>query len=198
MAGMSVSAASRIETSEPRARAVTVNVPFQGGELAPVTPDRVRALRRNLVEAMRDLRRAKHPEKLIQPREPELDGFQATIAAAACAHCQGFCCKNGGEQAYIDDRTMARVRAERPELDARAVIRLYAESVPATAYRGSCIFHGEKGCTLDRPLRAELCNSYYCTGLRDFLNRKRVPGAAVVVASRNGAGQTSGTLRSET
>ena len=179
----------------PTGRTVTVNVPFQGSDLVPVTPERVRALRKNLVEALRDLRVAKRPDKLIQPRAEELDGFRATVAAAGCAHCQGFCCKGGGEQAYIDDRTMARVRSERPELDARAVIRLYAESVPAAAYRHSCIFHGEKGCTLDRSLRAELCNSYYCTGLRDFLNRKQTPRAAVVVAPRNGAGRKSGTLR---
>ena len=33
----------------------------------------------------------------------------------------------------------------------------------------SCIFHGMKGCTLDRLLRADICNSYYCGGLGDYM-----------------------------
>ena len=64
---------------------------------------------------------------------------------------------------------MARVRIARPELDARAVLRLYLNRVPAVAYRDSCIFHGRQGCTLDRSLRADICNSYYCGGLGAYM-----------------------------
>jgi hypothetical protein len=196
-------AASKPNLVRPKPRAsarpsripVMVEVPFLETELAPVVRERVRALKRNLVEAMRELRKTRKPERLIQSSTPAPVGFAATVTAAGCANCQGFCCKNGGDHAYIDDRTMARVRHDRPELDAAAVIRMYVDAVPAEAARGSCIFHGAKGCTLARDLRAELCNTYYCTGLHDFLNWPEMPPGVVVVASRNGKGQRSNVLR---
>ena len=165
---------------------VTVRVPFQDSPLEPPPQDRVRKLRRHLVESMRDLREVKRPERLIQSATPEPSGFAAEVARAGCATCQGFCCRGGGEHAYIDERTMARVRRDRPDLDARGVIRLYRDALAPLAYRGSCLFHGPGGCTLPRPLRAELCNSYYCNGLRDFLRRGDEPRHVMVVAARGG------------
>jgi hypothetical protein len=165
---------------------LTVRVPFQDSPLEPPSRDRVRKLRRHLVESMRDLREAKRPDRLIQQATPEPTGFLAEVARVGCATCQGFCCKGGGEHAYIDERTMARVRRDRPDLDARGVIRLYLDALAPQAYRGSCLFHGSGGCTLPRPLRAELCNSYYCNGLRDLLRGVDAPAAVEVVAARDG------------
>ena len=70
---------------------------------------------------------------------------------------------------------MARVRLARPDMDERAVLRLYLDRVPTAAYRDSCIYHGKQGCTLDRSLRADVCNSYYCGGLGAYMKT----GAAV-------------------
>jgi hypothetical protein len=64
-----------------------------------------------------------------------------------------------------DDRTLARVRLANPEMKDRALLRLYLNRVPSMAYRDSCIFHGKEGCTLDRSMRADVCNTYYCGGL---------------------------------
>lgn len=150
--------------------------------MLPPTPQRVRALRRHLVEAMRDLREAKRPEQLIQTPTPEPTGFAAQVVREGCTQCQGLCCKGGGEHAYIDERTMARVRRDRPDLDARQIIRCYVEAVAARGYRDSCLFHGRRGCTLPRPLRADLCNSYYCNGLRDFLKLDPTPADVIIKA----------------
>ncbi len=46
-----------------------------------------------------------------------------------------------------------------------SLLQLYNERVPAAGYAGSCIFHGKRGCTLDRSLRSDVCNSYFCGGL---------------------------------
>jgi hypothetical protein len=54
-------------------------------------------------------------------------------------------------------------------MDERAVLRLYLDLVPSVAYRDSCIFHGKRSCTLDRSLRADVCNSYYCGGLGAYM-----------------------------
>lgn len=147
---------------------------------------RIRALKRHLVESLRDVRVAKHPERLIQKRTAQPEGFAADVVRAGCSACQGHCCRGGGDHAYLDERTMARVRHDQPELDAAGVIALYIGSIAEQAYEGSCLFHGRHGCTLTQPLRAELCNTYYCNGLWDFLKLRPLPGVVEVVASRKG------------
>jgi hypothetical protein len=180
-------------TAEP----MVVRVPFQDTPLVPPDPERVRKLRLHLVEAMRDLRTAKRPDRLIQPATSEPTGFAAAVVRTGCATCQGHCCRGGGEHAYLDERTLARVRTARPELEARAVIGLYVAALAPRAYAGSCLFHGESGCTLPRLLRAELCNSYYCNGLRDVLRLPVLPDAVVIQAERGGQRRRSAVLRQD-
>ncbi|MDR3538369.1 MAG: hypothetical protein P4L71_17875 [Acetobacteraceae bacterium] len=165
----------------------TLAVPFQRTPLMPPAAKRVRALKRHLVAAMRDLREAKRPDRLVQPRTSALEGFAAEVVRAGCALCQGACCRGGGTHAYLDERTMARVRAERPEADARAILRLYTEAVAPLGFVDSCLFHGPAGCTLPQPLRSELCNRYYCNGLHDFLKEKDEPETVCIVARRGAA-----------
>jgi hypothetical protein len=174
---------------------VTVSVPFQDSPLEPPAPERVRRLRRHLVESLRDLREARRPDRLIRPTTAEPAGFAAEVVRAGCATCQGFCCKGGGEHAYLDEHTMARVRRDNPDLDARGVIRLYVEALAPLSWRGSCLFHGRHGCTLPRSLRADLCNSYYCNGLRDYLQRDDEPDRVEIIAERNGQGRRANVVR---
>jgi hypothetical protein len=175
-------------------RTVLVKVPLLDEVLEPPPPGRVRALKRHLIQSLRDLAGARRPDKLIQRPSPVPSGFAAKVLAAGCATCRGLCCTGGGDHAYIDERTMARVHRDNPELGARAVIRRYLERLPALSARGSCLFHGPAGCTLGRGLRAELCNAYYCNGLRDFLRRSPEPTRARVVAARDGRERRSPVL----
>jgi hypothetical protein len=173
---------------------MTVTVPLSDEPLEPPSPARVRALKQHLVRSLRELRAAKRPDRLAGRAAPAPAGFAAEVLAAACATCRGHCCKGGGEHAYIDERTMARVRGDWPELDARAVIRLYIDRVASLSARGSCLFHGADGCTLGRALRAELCNAYYCNGLQDFLKRSPLPERVRIVAARGGRERRSPVL----
>jgi hypothetical protein len=173
---------------------VLVTVPLLKAPLEPPPFSRIRALRRHLVQSLRDLRVARRPDRLVQRETPEPTGFTAAVLRAGCATCQGHCCKGGGDHAYIDERTMARVRRDNPELDARAVIGLFLARLPPLAYHGSCLFHGADGCTLGRALRAELCNAYYCNGLQGFLQRPATPDRVQIVATRNGIERRSTVL----
>jgi hypothetical protein len=173
---------------------IFVTVPLLNAALEAPVPARVRALKRHLVEALRALRIAKTPERLVQRTTPAPAGFAADVVRAGCATCQGHCCKGGGDHAYIDERTMARVRRDNPGLDARAIIGLFLARLPRKAYRGSCLFHGAEGCTLGRRLRAELCNAYYCNGLQEFLRRPELPELVQIVATRNGIERRSPVL----
>lgn len=160
-----------------------VSVPLNQRALEPTPPERTRRIREHLVRSLRDLRTMKQPERNASPLRPEPGGFAGTVARAGCTLCGGYCCKGGGEHAYLDERDMARVRQARPELEARAVIRLYMERVPAEGYAGSCVFHGKQGCTLDRSLRSDVCNSYFCNALRDFVATANAATSVVVTAT---------------
>jgi hypothetical protein len=161
-----------------------VMVPRSDDRLAAVPPERVRRLREHLIKALRDLREEKHWERLASPERPEPSGFEGRVARAACSLCKGWCCRNGGDDAFLDDRTMARIRLARPEMNDRALLRLYLDHVPSVAYRDSCIFHGKRGCTLDRSLRADICNVYYCGGLGAYM--KTSPAVPVRVIAGEG------------
>ena len=100
---------------------VAVTVPLLNETLEPPPRDRVRALKRHLIQSLRGLRAARRPDRLAQKTSPPPAGFTATVMNAGCATCQGFCCKGGGDHAYIDERTMYRVRRDNPDLDAAAI-----------------------------------------------------------------------------
>jgi hypothetical protein len=116
------------------------------------------------------------------PLRPAPEGFAARVAQAACTLCGGWCCRNGADDAFLDEGTLARVVHERPHLDADAVLNLYLEKVPEVGVALSCIFHGKQGCTLDRALRSDVCNAYFCGGLLAFTKQTDTPAAVVVIA----------------
>ncbi len=162
-----------------------VMVPAYSGTVAPAGRDRVRLLRKRLVEVMRGAREARPAEPTAAVDAPEPSGFSGSIARTACTLCRGWCCRNGGEHAYLDEASITRVRQARPGLDARSILRLYTQSVADPAYAGSCIFHGAQGCTLDRGLRSNICNSYFCNGL-DAVVKSEAPLGNVIVISAEG------------
>jgi len=161
-----------------------VMVPRNVRTLVPVSPERVRRLRRHLIAVLRASRRMTGSEHSADRPEPE--GFAARVARTACALCEGWCCKNGDDDGFLDERTVARVACSGSPLDARAVLRLYVERVPEAGYQGSCIFHAKQGCTLDRPLRSDVCNSYFCGGLHDYVANGDAVRPVTVIAGDSG------------
>jgi hypothetical protein len=76
-------------------------------------------------------------------------------------------------------------------LDTPAVLRLYLERVPEVGYEGSCIFHGKQGCTLDRSLRSDVCNSYFCDGLQSYLTDDDAMTPTMIIAGMGDKTRTS-------
>src|SRR5258707_1007284 len=66
--------------------------------------------------------------------------------------------------------------------NARKVLRLYVERVPEVGYQNSCIFHGKQGCTLDRSLRSDVCNSYFCGGLQAYMTGDEAVTPTMIIA----------------
>ena len=171
--------------------ALPVMVPRHARPLAPVATDRVRRLREHLVKALHEARELRYVDA---PCPPPPSGFAARVASTACGLCKGWCCRHGGDDSYLDGHTMVRIRRDMPDLDADAVVRLYAKHVPSAAYEGSCIFHGSKGCTLDRSLRADICNSYFCGGLTAYLTDGDGDSPRVILAGKGDAMRSSAVL----
>ena len=115
------------------------------------------------------------------------------MAQTACSLCKGWCCRNGDDNGFLDEPTLARLCIATPGMTEGAILRLYLARVPPVAYRNSCIFHGKQGCTLDRSLRANICNKYFCGGLGAYMKS----GAAVptrVIAAEGDKNKTSKVL----
>jgi hypothetical protein len=159
-----------------------VMVPRNDKAAVPISPERVRRLRKHLVVTLRALRKMKSSEHSVSPLRPEPEGFAGRVARTACSLCKGWCCGNGKETAFLDETTMARVRCARSALDARAVLRLFLERVPELGYKDSCIFHGKQGCTLDRSLRSDVCNSYFCGGLQVYMTGADTVTPTMIIA----------------
>ncbi len=171
-----------------------VIVPRSSKVLVPTSPERARRLRKHLIAALRALRTMKILQPSETPPTEEPVGLVARVAQTACTLCKGWCCKGGGDHAYLDERTMARVRGDRPDLEARAILMLYIENVPRVGYDGSCLFHGGQGCTLPRTLRSDVCNSYFCAGLASYLSGGDAESPVVVIAGEGNAMRTSSIL----
>jgi hypothetical protein len=99
-----------------------------------------------------------------------------------------------GDDAFLDDRTLARVRLAQPALTEGALRQLYLDRVPSDSFRGSCIFHGSRGCTLDKSMRADVCNSYFCGGLGAYVKSCDRATPAMVIAGEGDKMRTSSVL----
>jgi hypothetical protein len=171
-----------------------VMVPRNNEPLVAMPAERVQRLHEHLIKELTDLRKAKHLERFALPAFPEPTGFAARVAQTACSLCKGFCCRNGGDDAFLDDRTLARVRLAKPEMTEATLRQLYLDHVPSASYRGSCIFHGRHGCTLDRSLRADVCNRYFCGGLGRYIKSPDPAAPTIVIAGEGDEMRTSSVL----
>ena len=119
-----------------------VIVPRNDERLAAVSRERKQRLHEHLIKELADLRKAKHLEHFASPERPEPAGFAARVAKTACSLCKGFCCRNGGDDAFLDDRTLARVRLAKPALTEGALRSLEAvgrtAATKVTAFTDGC------------------------------------------------------------
>ncbi len=156
--------------------ALPVMVPRNDRALVAMSANRVQRLRHHLASLL-----ARLPVfDMESPPRPEPQGFAARVARTACALCRGWCCRNGADDAFLDEPTVARASTTLP--DAEAVIQHYLDRVPAVGYEGSCIFHAERGCTLDRSMRSDVCNAYFCGGLHAYVKGDDTVSPVIVIA----------------
>jgi hypothetical protein len=117
--------------------------------------------------------------------EPDEGAEELAVLAAGCATCRGYCCRLGGDSAFLEVATLRRYLAEHSGVRPRDALEAYLARLPEKTYRGSCVYHAARGCALPRDMRADQCNQWYCEGLRDLRSQMRETGthSALAVAS---------------
>jgi hypothetical protein len=98
------------------------------------------------------------------PMEPAL----RDMLFAACGECRGMCCTNGDAHAYINTKTIHRYLSQHPDADKSSIADTYLSYIGRRTYEDACVYQGRHGCTLPREMRADICNSFFCEGLREF------------------------------
>jgi hypothetical protein len=170
-------------------------VPRNDKPLVAISSKRLQRLREHLAAILTDMRNMTGLNSAAAPVRPEPTGFAALVAMSACSLCRGFCCHGGEDDAFLDYRAVAQVWLNSPGISDSELVRLYLDRVPEMVCYDSCIFHGKAGCTLDRSMRSDVCNVYYCGDLSAFM-RSGAPHAPTVVIAGEGANmRTSPVLR---
>ncbi len=150
-------------------------VPASERPLVKLTDSRRRRFARHLIRAAQGLQSMVN--SLIQTDAATADAAPGAapphtgdeMLASACRVCQGHCCRLGEDHAFIRIETLQRCLAADTTLTSRSLLRRYLSRLPEQSYRGSCIFHGVRGCSLPRQMRSSVCQDYLCGDLRELL-----------------------------
>ncbi len=102
------------------------------------------------------------PKEALLADQAPCDPWSTLVLAEACGECRGWCCRNGGNYAYLQESDLRRVAAEQGITTWEEMVERYLSFVPDATYQDSCIFHGRAGCGLPRSLRSETCTSFLC------------------------------------
>ena len=98
-----------------------------------------------------------------------------------CALCRGRCCALGLRgKAFLEPHDLRGWLAQRSEATWADAVDHYLAFVPAEHLQGSCLFHGERGCTLPRERRSDVCNDFACDALERWRDVVAADPAAVV------------------
>jgi hypothetical protein len=88
----------------------------------------------------------------------------------ACGQCRGACCAQGGTRAFIAQDTIETYLDSHDGASAEDVIAAYMSYVPARTFQNACVYQAVHGCALPRDMRASICNTFYCGGLREYMD----------------------------
>lgn len=125
----------------------------------------------SLEELMDDQTLAAHESLLMQDERINGNTALSGEVARLCALCKGGCCSSGGNHAYIKAVTIRRLM-DSLQVDGETLLSFYLVHVPEQAVVGSCINQTEKGCSLPKEYRSDVCNLYLCGEVERHLDWK--------------------------
>jgi hypothetical protein len=179
--------AARESQSDPSDSPLAI-IPYSESPITNFSERRRRAFREHLMrvlsEATRQPSASLEPEANPTDEAPEIQPVLGQI----CAFCRGWCCRHGGIHAYLSVDTLRRYMAANPGRRPWQVLEDYLSRLANRVVKGSCVYHGPRGCGLPREMRSNICNDFYCGGIHRF--RRAVgdlpPARAVFAAETDG------------
>jgi hypothetical protein len=111
------------------------------------------------------------------------DPWSTLALAQACGECRGWCCRNGGNYAYLQESDLRRVAAEQGITTWDDMVERFLSFIPDVTYQDSCIFHGRDGCGLPRSLRSETCTSFLCEAAGSLCETIRQGATGLILVS---------------
>ncbi len=99
----------------------------------------------------------------------EAEDNEYPFESKACSICRGGCCGIGEEHAFLKKEILLRYVSGHPDQKPEQVLAAYMEYLPEKSFKDSCVNHTEKGCSLPKNMRSQVCNDYLC----DPLNKLR-------------------------
>jgi hypothetical protein len=126
----------------------------------------------------------------LQEGADAASGGVPTAGNRLCALCAGRCCRTGGQQyAYVRGAQVRRWLSRHEGSTWADAVEGYMSLIPAHHVDGSCLHHGERGCTLSREMRGDVCNEYACDSLERVDALARANPEVLVVAGIAGHGE---------
>ena len=175
--------------------------PFNDGVLAPIPDERREGLADHLAEVAAEGFAIEDPHSLSWPAQRKAAVLpEPEVADAACATCQGGCCRPGGPSwGFIGKEEVCRYRIANPDATEEDFQKHYLDNLAAETITGSCIFHTVTGCVLSREDRSTLCNTFLCRGVKTMLAERAQEGEAgtVVIAAERGVAHNLGAFDPE-
>ncbi len=140
---------------------VTV-VPYQNEPLTLLPEGRNQAFVAHLGNIVKQAF-AIEPDEISQPNFSPNDEPEHPVISAACAICQGRCCRLGAKKnAFLLPQNIRHHRLRNADLTPDQILEVYIAALPDISVRDACVFQGSEGCTLPRDLRSDVCNSFLC------------------------------------
>lgn len=191
--------AAEVLAVDPETMLVGV-VPHQNMPLVPLPPERRAAFEANLDAAIAEGFAADLDELDDSRNRAVVDRPEPPVGDAACATCQGACCKTGAAgNAFIDKWVVAMYRRTEPDPTPEGFRAYYLDRLPEVSIEGSCAYHTDRGCMLPRTRRASICNTFLCKGVKEVIKAAREGSeqTAVLVAHDDGDPRALGLFRTE-
>ena len=156
--------------AEPELYSVVV-VPSSRRACVPLPDERRSQFRAHLSSAVAEAVRSdsSDPTGSSETNDPPVQPRLASLLNQACSLCQGACCRNGRNHAYIRAETIRQYLSQHPETTPRDVANLYLGYVGEESMEDACIFLQPTGCALPREMRSKTCNRFLCAELVEFV-----------------------------
>ena len=161
-------------------------VPFQAAGVVPLPEERLAAFTQHLDEIFAAAFENWPPEENLSPWDNE-PAPQESIVAAACGSCRGWCCRQGGPtHAFLSKQHLQMLRLRDDTLTPESLRAYYVERLPEVSVDGACVYQAEFGCTLDRDMRADICNKFHCGSLKRAIAAMSPDRPSMIIAQSEG------------